>query len=124
MPPLPRKLNKREAAITPKILKWLRANHPESAAIEIKATDKGTIPRGALQSHQEAALFMASHGTLCHKISDAGHTRNPFDAFVLHKVPAYVVAAFTARGVAYIIPIADWNGAAIGMTKYRFKISL
>ncbi len=112
LPTLPRKLKKREADITPRILAWFRENHEASCAIEIKATDTRSIPESALAPHQRAALLQAKKGTLVHKISDAGRMRVPFDAFMLTIVPAYVVAAFTGKErTALVFHVEDWRGA-------------
>ncbi len=125
LPELPKKRKKTEANVTGRILSWFRENHHASCAIEIKATDTGSIPRSALQDHQEAALRAAAKGGtgLCYKISDASHSRLPFDAFMLKSVPAYVVAAFTKHGVALVIPIEQWEGAR-PHTRCMFKIPL
>lgn len=113
LPDLPKKIKKREAAVTPIILDWFRENHQGSCAIEIKATEGRSIPESALAPHQKAALMEAAEGRLVHKISDAGRLRVPFDAFMLSGVPSYVVAAFlgpTDR-VALVIPVVAWAGA-------------
>ncbi len=111
LPPLPRSGGKkREAGITPKVLEWFRLNHKTSAAIEIKATATNSIPESALEPHQRKALLDAQNGGLVWKIPDLGR-RNPFDAFMLKGVPAYVVACFTKKGVCYVIPVDQWAGA-------------
>ncbi len=114
LPPLPKKLKKREADVTPKILAWFKRKQI-TAVFEIKATAGHSIPRSALLPHQQAALELAAKGTLVHKISDAGHVRTPFDGFSVTKVSAFVCVAFTAFGEAYIIPVKDWNGARVGV---------
>ncbi len=125
LPPLPRKLKKREAQATPAILNYFREHFDACCAIEIKATDKGTIPCSALMPHQEAALRAAAKGGkgLCYKISDAAHIRLPFDAFMLKGVQAFVVAAFIKHGVALAIPVEEWNGATPN-TRCDFRIPL
>lgn len=125
LPDLPMKRVKREAEITPKVLQYFRENYKGSCALEIKATLRRTIPKSALESHQEAALYAAASGTLAHKISDAGHVRNPFDAFVLSGVPAYVVACFLHADdrIALAIPIEKWQGAT-PTTDCAFSIAL
>ncbi len=115
LPNLPRKLRKREADITPKILDWFRKHHNACAAIEIKATDGHSIPASALMPHQKAALMQAAGKGITHKLSDEARRRQPFDAFMLKGVPAYVVAVFTTHRVAYAFPIHLWRGARHGM---------
>lgn len=126
LPELPKRLKKREADVTPRILAWFKAHHPSSCAIEIKATDTNSIPRSALLPHQEAALKAAqSKGGLIHKIADASHLRLPFDAFFLRETEAYVVAAFTTSKEAFVIPVNEWNGASATMRNhFRWKIPL
>lgn len=114
LPNLPRKLHKKEANCTPKILDWFRKHHG-TCAIEVKATDGHSIPASALMPHQKAALTMATGKGIAHKLSDEARRRQPFDAFMLKGVPAYVVAAFTAHRVAYAFPVAMWKGARHGM---------
>lgn len=118
LPPLPKKRKSLEANVTPRILAWFRDVHQRSCAIEIKATDGDSIPMSALLPHQKAALLAVnSPDGLTHKISDAGHVRTPFDAFQLVREPAYVVAAFTARRIALVIPIEKWHGARYDMDR-------
>lgn len=93
-----------------------------SCAIEIKATNKNTIPEKALQPHQKQALMDATgysmtgyklrKSRIVHKIADSKR-RNPFDAFMLTNVDAFVVACFTAKGVCLVIPVDKWKGASI-----------
>lgn len=109
LPPLPTVRKRREADVTPKVLKWFREHHQGSAAIEVKATDTDYIPEGALKDHQRAALLAASGQGLVHKIADAKR-KNPFDAFMLQGVQSYVVACFTKRGVCLAVPASSWKG--------------
>ncbi len=112
LPDLPRSGGKkREAGCTPAVLAWFRLNHKTSAAIEIKATATNSIPESALEPHQRKALTDAQNGSLEWKIPDLGR-RNPFDAFMLKGVSAYVVACFTKKGMCYVIPIDRWRGAS------------
>ncbi len=115
LPALPRVLKKKEADVTPHIMKWFREKHRKTAVFEIKATDTNSIPQSALAEHQRAALVLASRGTLAHKLTDASRTRQPFDGFCVSNVPAYVVAAFTEKRKAYVIPVERWRGASIHM---------
>lgn len=81
-----------------------------SCAIEIKATKTNTIPEKALQPHQRQALLSAKHGTITHKIAD-NRTRLPFDAFMLCRSQAFVVACYTTHGVCLVFDIDSWHGA-------------
>lgn len=123
LPDLPKKRKTTEKDCTGKILAHFREHYNGSAAIEIKASETNSIPRSALEPHQEAALHAAKHQGLCYKISDASHTRLPFDAFMLKGVDAFVVAAFIKQGVALAIPVEQWNGAK-PWTRCAFKIPL
>ena len=91
--------------------------------MEIKATDKDSVPRPALLPHQEAALRAASGKGLVYKISDAARLRVPFDAFMLQETPAYVVAAFTTHRIALVFTIEKWNGANFKQSAL-FRISI
>lgn len=114
LPPLPKRRNKREADITPKVLQWFRQNHNGSCAIEIKASDSNTIPASDLKPHQRAALLEATRSVgVVHKISDQSQGAKPFDAFMLSGVPAYVVAVFTHKRIALAIPVQKWKGISL-----------
>lgn len=110
LPPLPERKHKGEAIVTPKVLAWFRQNHDGPCAIEIKATAKVRIPESALKEHQKLALIDATTRGIVHKIAD-NKTKNPFDAFMLKGVPAYVVACFTGDGICLVIPVEEWRGA-------------
>jgi len=110
LPNLPKQKKKREADVTPRVLAWFKENHAGSCAIEVKATNTGSIPESALLPHQKQALLDVIHGTLTHKIADTGR-RLPFDAFMLQGLPAYVVACFTKHGVAQVYSVEQWKGA-------------
>ena len=84
LPELPRQLNKKEAKIDGKVLKWFEKNYPYSVAIEVK------IKGGKLKPHQEIALKQVAEGSFSYKIPDMGR-RNPFDGFVLKNARAFVV---------------------------------
>lgn len=84
LPDLPRTLNKREAKITPKIIRWFEMNYPNSCALEIKVKGNKLLP------HQSIALTVVQNGSFSYKIPDMGH-RSPFDAFVLKRADAFVV---------------------------------
>lgn len=112
LPDLNRKLKKREAEVTPRILKWFSDNYPHSVALEIKATKTGSIPPSALLPHQLKSLLEVQSMTgLTHKISDIGRIRQPFDAFQLKNAHSFVVCAFLSHKVCLAIDPKDWQGA-------------
>ncbi len=127
LPDLPQKKDKLEARVTTeKIMPWIKKNLG-TCAIEIKATYKKSIPVSAVKEHQIKALMAVHMGTFVHKLSDAGHTRQPFDAIVMQKMPAYVIAAFCGddERIALVIPIEKWHGAHYsftGMADYAFRL--
>ncbi len=127
LPDLPIKKTKLEAAITTKkIMPWIRKNLG-TCAIEIKATYKKSIPVSAVKDHQLKALMAVKMGTFVHKLSDAGHTRQPFDAIVMQKMPAYIIAAFCGNDerIALVIPVEKWHGAHYSVTSmaaYAFRL--
>lgn len=122
LPDLPRVLNKKEASVTPKVLAWFRKHHHTSAAIEIKSTTGSRIPQSALKAHQRQALMDATTTGIVHKIPD-NKTRNPFDAFMLKGVCAWVVACFPKHGVCLVIPANEWRGA-VPESKATYRIDL
>ena len=83
-----------------------------------------TIPEKALEPHQRKALLEARNGSLVHKISDVGHIRLPFDAFMLRKTDAFVVACFKRHGFALVVPVEDWKGIRYTSGAYKYKIDL
>lgn len=111
LPDLPKKHTKREAGITPRVLEWFKTHYNGSCAIEIKATVENTIPMSALQPHQFSALLAAtSTSGVVHKISDESRGHKPFDAFMLKRADAYVVACNTQKGICHAIPVKAWRG--------------
>ena len=84
MEKLPRKLNKREAKIDSKVLKWFELYHDKSSAVEVK------IKGNKLKPHQEVALNQVQAGAFSYKMPDTG-VRLPFDGFVLKNAEAWVV---------------------------------
>jgi len=125
LPDLPRKLQKREQSITPRVLEWFNKNFPFSVALEIKATKTASIPPSALLPHQlQALLAVQSEAGLTHKISDAGRIRQPFDAFQMKKTRSFVVCVFLSHKVCLAIDPAKWNGASINSTNQTFSIPL
>lgn len=84
LPELPKILKKREANITPDVLRWFKDNYPHSCAIEIK------YGKNKLEDHQKTALAQVAGGCFSYKIADTGR-RNPFDGFLLKNAYACVV---------------------------------
>lgn len=124
MPELPRILNKREARITPRIMDWFDKNYPDNWFIEVKQTTGNTIPFSAVKPHQLKALkAIRSKQGMKHKLSDAGHTRQPFDAFGVKKSHSFVVACFLKHHIALVIDPNKWSGASYN-DPCEFKISL
>mgnify|MGYP001559197736 CR=1 FL=1 len=112
LPDLPRKLNKREASVTSSVLKWFKTNYPSSCALEIKATNKNSIPASALLPHQYKALIAVKNDSgITFKIPDTGHMKLPFDAFFLKHIDAFVVACFTKNRICLAIDPLKWKGA-------------
>ena len=125
LPDLNRKLKKREAEITPRVLDWFRKNYPFSCAIEIKATKKATIPASALLPHQlQSLLAVQSEAGLTHKISDIGRIRQPFDAFQLKNAQSFGVCAFLSHKLCFAFDPKSWNGASINSRDQIFSIPL
>jgi len=105
-------------------MSWFQKNYPTNWYIEVKATEGRTIPKSAVKPHQlKALLAVASDQGFKHKMSDAGHQRQPFDAFGCKKGHAYVVACFLSHKIALSINPEDWEGANI-LTYPTFSIPL
>lgn len=75
LPNLPRVLKKREAAITPRIAKWLEENWKNPYVYEIK------IKGNSAERHQRRDLNKAARGKASWKLSDATVGKLPFDGF-------------------------------------------
>lgn len=86
MDPLPRKLNKKEADITPRIMKWFTESYPYDVCVELKIGDKK--PR----DHQQSALNAIAKGSFTYKIPDMGR-RNPFDFMAFHTRAVHAIWA-------------------------------
>ncbi len=124
LPELPRVIRKREADITPRVLKAVSRVLSGSWAIEIKVSRTNSIPPSAVQEHQLLALKAVSHGGLTHKISDEARRRQPFDAFCV-RGDAFVVACFTKNHTCYLIAPEMWKGARAEMpTGYTYRVPL
>ena len=83
---------KREANFQTTFNHWLKNVYKHTGAFELKQTSTA-LPFSAVVPHQVEALLNAKHGVLVYKIPDAGY-QNPFDAFCLASVPAYVVIKY------------------------------
>lgn len=124
LPSLPSLKKKREANLTPSILKWFRENGPSCCAIEIKVTDKKRIPKSALLPHQKQALMDVYRGGIVYKLTDEARREQPFDAFKLAFAKGFVVACFTGAGarVCKVIDVREWEGAdADTRSVYEFE---
>jgi len=89
---------KREAQFTTKFKKWLHVqtevrDKSYAAAMEIKVTEKKSIPFSAVSQHQVDALTAVRDGIFMYKIPDAGW-QNPFDMLTMSGQKAYVILAF------------------------------
>ena len=85
LPPLPKKYNRAEARITPRVIAWFKKNYTQnSVALEIKVGKNKPLP------HQVAALKEVEAGSFAYKLPDQGR-RVPFDAVILTNADAYVV---------------------------------
>jgi len=81
-----------------------------SAVFELKICHEKSLPFSAVQDHQKAALRIAKHERLVHKLPDVGFEQKPFDMFVMSGVEAYVLIMFYTRGCKkiYLIDIDVW----------------
>ena len=124
LPELPRTPRKKiEQDITPRVLDYFRKNYKGSCAIEVKVSATNSIPRSALQPHQEAALKQVRGAGLAYKIPDSGYAKKPFDAFFLSYTEAFVVACFTKKRICLCIPVNEWNGATpSSKSSYHFPL--
>lgn len=84
MPELPRVLNKKEAKITPKVIKWFEENYPHTVAVEVK------VGKNKVKDHQQKAIDQVNNGVFSWKIPDMGN-RSCFDFFVLKDAHGFVV---------------------------------
>jgi len=109
MEPLPKKLKKKEADLTPRIMQWFVDNYPHDVAVEVKSG------LNQLKTHQKAALEQVREGVFKYKIPDMGR-RNPFDFIVLKKaVPVVVICN---RGLCTGYTSGPKNREVFHMFKY------
>jgi len=92
--------------------KWAKSLYRRTAAFELKISKTGSLPFKSVVEHQENALYLAKHHSVMFKIPDAGY-QNPFDAFMLAEVPAWVVIMFNTersknRSTFIMIDIDMW----------------
>lgn len=90
LPDLPRQLDKKEANVTRRVMKWIAKNWPRSAGIEIKIED------GKLADHQIESLQKVQRGKFVYKIPDMGR-KNPFDAIFLKNADALIVRVYNKK---------------------------
>lgn len=97
MDKLPRKLKKKEASKTPKVMDWFQKNYPFDVTVEVK------VGKNKVKDHQNAALEQVADGSFKWKIPDMGR-RNPFDFIVLRNsdVHAIVVTVNGSDCQAYV----------------------
>lgn len=95
-------MNKAEAKITPKIMKWFLAVSPKSAPGEIKHTHgKDTFKMVELSIHQRDWLHSCSSKYGCRwKIPDANMGHNPFDFFMYKDAAACVIIVYPKEAIA------------------------
>lgn len=90
---------------------WLRHNHPQSGAFELKIVKGTAMPFDAVRKHQIEALLYAHGEHIIYKIPDDTFGQKPFDCLKLTKVDTYVVIYFYyTRGEKrfYMIPIDNF----------------
>lgn len=86
-------MKKREASITPKIEKYLRANRIY-CNYEIKQTTTDSIAFSDVKDHQVNGLVAAQEEGICWKSSDADPREKPFDGSNNPPLPGYVVIKY------------------------------
>jgi len=106
LPPLPKLRKKKEADVTPLIMKWFKENWRKSYAVEVK------IMTGRLKTHQPAALKKVVQNEFDMKLKDFG-ARNPFDFFGLKNADAFIVFADGRDCIAYTYDMVE---------QFRFKV--
>jgi len=84
LPNLPRKNNRAEARITPRVIAWFENYFETSVALEIKVGKNKPLP------HQVAALKQVGRGSFSLKLADTGR-RQPFDCVILKNADAFIV---------------------------------
>ena len=84
LPNLPRKNNRAEARITPRVIAWFENYFETSVALEIKVGKNKPLP------HQVAALKQVESGVFSYKLPDQGR-RNPADVIILKNASAFIV---------------------------------
>lgn len=73
---------------------WLKANPRETAAFELKQTQKESMAFSAVADHQIAALLAAKRSGILYKIPDDSRGIKPFDMVYLKGVLAFVVIKY------------------------------
>lgn len=101
LPELTQIKNKREAKITPRIIKWFEEHYSGSVALEIKIGNTRVLP------HQKTALRQVQSGVFSMKLPDTGR-KMPFDVFILKRANSFVVRCNGNACTAY-----DMDGSTI-----------
>lgn len=109
MPPLPKKVNRREAEVDGKVaerLCWLHKHRPWAMEVKIKG--------GRLKPHQQVALKQVENGTHPpQKIPDMGR-QNPYDYYYLGPTPDAIVCVVDGKQVR-----CEVRGSSVS---YNFQI--
>ena len=106
---LPKKMNKREAKLTPKLVEKLKKKHPfRNWVLEVKMVGN------KLAEHQKKALRQVEDGKFTYKIPDLGQ-RNPFD--VIHLGDADAIVCYIDGDTKKVA--CSVNGGAL---EYNFKL--
>lgn len=89
-------MRKKEASITPKVMKWFAAVAPHSAPVEIKHTrGKKSFNKKELKEHQINWLLACTTERGCtYKLPDTGYGANPFDVLHYKKANSYIVIVY------------------------------
>lgn len=125
LPDLPRRLNKREQSISPRVMAWLQDHYHQTIPFEIKATKTGSIPKSAVADHQLKSLLecQTERGFL-YKIPDNARIRLPFDGFLIKNTPSFVICVFLTHKVCLAFDPRVWNGAKPTSIDQTFSIPL
>lgn len=85
--------------------KWAKEHIKTSAVFELKVCKK-SLPFASVKEHQIQGLWNTKHKKLYMKLPDCGFSQ-PYDAFLLAEVPAYIVVRFESKNF-YLIDIDDF----------------
>jgi len=89
-------MQKKEASITPRIMKWFASVVPFSSPLEIKHTrGKDYFNMAELKEHQKNWLLACTTEKGCTwKIPDQGYGFNPFDVLHYKQASSYIVIVY------------------------------